>query len=271
MANGEMGSIVGQFMTRNMTRLPDIVKVEFSSQQGFTYDFYKSDFKAEAEVRLELAYAITVHKAQGSEFGLTFLIFPANAMLSRELLYTALTRQRDKVILLHQGDVGELRQHAGPGRSETAQRLTNLFQSPVLVEVGGQFLEENLIHRTRRGEAVRSKSEVIIADLLYAKGFTEYLYEGTLVGNDGSVRYPDFTIDDAETGQKVYWEHLGMMHDPEYRARWENKLAWYRDQNILPFGEGNGSNGTLVITRDDEQGGIDSRRLEQLIEEVFGL
>ncbi|MBA3635000.1 MAG: AAA family ATPase [Actinomycetota bacterium] len=272
-ANGEIGMVVGQYKGKRAAYrgLPWKLEVEFSSQPGISYGFGGGDFSREGDSRLELAYAITVHKAQGSEFGLTFLIFPSNAMLSRELLYTALTRQRNKVILMHQGDVGELRQHAGPGRSETAQRLTNLFLPPVLVEVGGQFLEENLIHRTRRGEAVRSKSEVIIADLLYTKGFTEYLYEARLVGRDGSVRYPDFTIDDVETGQKVYWEHLGMMHDPEYRARWEKKLAWFRDQHILPFEEGNGSNGTLVITRDDEQGGISSEQLEQRVDEVFGL
>lgn len=272
-ANGEIGMVVGQYKTKKAGYggLPWKLEVEFSSQPGLSYGFGVSDFSREGDSRLELAYAITVHKAQGSEFGLTFLVFPAKAMLSRELLYTALTRQRSKVVILHQGDVGELRLHAGPGRSETAQRLTNLFSPPILVEVGGQFLEKNLIHRTRRGEAVRSKSEVIIADLLYTKGFTEYLYEARLVGKDGSVRYPDFTIDDAETGRKVYWEHLGLMHDPEYRARWEKKLAWYRDQDILPHGEGGGSGGTLVITRDDEQGGIDSGRLEQLVEEVFDL
>ncbi len=270
-ANGEIGVVVGQYKTKKSgyRGLPWKLEVEFSSQQGRSYGFVGEDFSREGDSRLELAYAITVHKAQGSEFGVTFLVFPANVTLSRELLYTALTRQRSKVVIVHQGDVGELRRHAGPGRSETAQRLTNLFVPPVLVEVGGQFLEKNLIHRTRRGEAVRSKSEVIIADLLYTKGFTEYLYEARLVGQDGSVRYPDFTVDDTETGQKVYWEHLGMMHDPEYRARWNKKLAWYRDQDILPHEEGGGSGGTLVITRDDEQGGIDSGQLEQLVEEVF--
>ena len=43
---------------------------------------------------LELAYALTVHKAQGSEFGKVILVIPRNSFtLSRELIYTALTRQ----------------------------------------------------------------------------------------------------------------------------------------------------------------------------------
>ncbi len=115
-----------------------------------------------------------------------------------------------------------------------------------------------------------SKSEVIIADLLYSKGVTEYVYEGKLVAPDGTFRYPDFTIEDAATGQRVYWEHLGMMHDPDYRGRWEKKLEWYESQDILPYDRGGGPGGTLLITRDDEQGGIDSGRLERIVDEVFG-
>jgi len=52
---------------------------------------------------LELAYALTIHKAQGSEFGMTFVVIPNPCrLLSRELLYTALTRQREQVVLFHQ-------------------------------------------------------------------------------------------------------------------------------------------------------------------------
>ena len=54
---------------------------------------------------MELAYAVTVHKAQGSEFGKVFLVLPARSrLLSREMLYTALTRQIDRVVILHQGE-----------------------------------------------------------------------------------------------------------------------------------------------------------------------
>jgi hypothetical protein len=70
---------------------------------------------------------------------------------------------------------------------------------------------------------------------------------------------------------RYYWEQLGMMHNPEYRARWKKNLEWYRKQGILLHEEGGGPEGTLVVTRDDEQGGIDSGRIEQLVEEVFGL
>ena len=47
----------------------------------------------------ESAYALTVHKSQGSEFGQVLLILPPqpNPLLTRELIYTALTRAREGV------------------------------------------------------------------------------------------------------------------------------------------------------------------------------
>ncbi|MCL4545000.1 MAG: hypothetical protein M1118_10465 [Chloroflexi bacterium] len=91
-------------------------------------------------------------------------------MMSRELLYTALTRQQKRVVVLHQSDLNELKGYSSPQYSETARRLTNLFAPPAPVEVEGHFLEQNLIHRTTDNQLVRSKSEVIIANLLHEHG-----------------------------------------------------------------------------------------------------
>jgi exodeoxyribonuclease V alpha subunit len=51
---------------------------------------------------LGLAYATTVHKSQGSEYPIVVLAFlPQHyMMLQRNVLYTALTRARDKVIVV---------------------------------------------------------------------------------------------------------------------------------------------------------------------------
>lgn len=272
-ANGEIGIVVGQHKGKRAKYKgpPWKLEVEFATQQGFRYGYGGKYFGDEAEAPLELAYALTIHKAQGSEFGTTFVVLPNPCrLLQRELLYTALTRQRDRVILLHQGDIHALKQYADDYHSETAGRLTNLFHPPRLVELRDRFLEERLIHRTRRGESVRSKSEVIIADMLYAKGI-DYAYEAPLRGRDGLQRYPDFTIIDDEAGLTIYWEHLGMLSRRSYRQRWQRKLAWYREQGILPHEEGVGPAGMLVTTRDDERGGIDSRHIEALIDDILGM
>lgn len=267
-ANGEIGVVVGQFRTKNMNRPPWLLKVEFSSQPGFAYDFSNRDFGEEAQPRLELAYALTVHKAQGSEFKKVILVLPNPCrLLSRELLYTALTRQQEHVAILHEGARSELRKYTSAEFSETARRLTNLFQEPGLVEYKGKFYEERLIHRTLRDELVRSKSELIIADRLHSNN-VDYTYEQPLVLN-GRTRYPDFTIDDAESGRKFYWEHCGMLMDPQYKSRWERKLKWYRDNGVIPWEEGGGPNGALIVTRDTEAGGISSKEIDELINRVI--
>jgi exodeoxyribonuclease V alpha subunit len=61
----------------------------------------------ELRADLELSYAITVHKAQGSEYDHVGLVLPETdlPLLTRELLYTALTRSRRSVVILGEKDL----------------------------------------------------------------------------------------------------------------------------------------------------------------------
>ena len=264
-ANGEIGVVVGQFKTKGWKGRPWKVEIEFSSQPGYAYGFSGRDFSEEGTASMELAYAITVHKAQGSEFGLTFLVLPeVSRVMSRELLYTALTRQRERIVVLHQGPLSELWKYASDQYSEMKSRLTNLFVAPSVVQVGDRYLEERLIHRSSKGEPMRSKSEVIIADQLAAAGI-DYEYETKFVGLDGTTRLPDFTIVDDDSGRTYYWEHCGMLGDPGYAKKWAAKLEWYRAQEILPHEDGGGERGTLIVTEDDTKGGISSQAIKELI------
>jgi exodeoxyribonuclease V alpha subunit len=72
----------------------------------------KSGFRAVAPLRLpehESAFATTVHKAQGSEFDHVLLLLPANPNrgVTRELLYTAVTRARSGVTIVAGAEVLE--------------------------------------------------------------------------------------------------------------------------------------------------------------------
>jgi len=272
LANGEIGMVVGHRRTEKRNWFPKNLEVEFSTQRGTAFTFYDSDFKEEGEASLELAYALTVHKAQGSEFDNVILVLPRSPlMVTRELLYTALTRHKTKVVVLLQGSATDLHRLSSERYSAAAGRLTNLFEPPKPIEFKGAFLEERLIHNTTRGELVRSKSEVIIANLLHAKTI-DYDYEQELVldGNPTN-KFPDFTIEDDNTGEIYYWEHLGMLGDQGYKRRWNEKEQWYRDNGILPHNEGGGPNGTLITTRDDPNGGIDSLYINRLIKAVFSV
>lgn len=269
-ANGEIGVVTGPFKARGKNVPLNLLEVEFTTQQGTAYKFWMSDLGGDDQAPvLELAYAVTVHKAQGSEFGQTFVILPSPCrVMSRELLYTALTRQRNHVTLLVQGQLADLRQYASAAHSETAARITNLFTAPSPVEVDGRYLEAGLIHRTRKGHAVRSKSELIIADLLWSKHI-DYQYELPLDMADGSRRLPDFTITDDTTGTTYYWEHLGLLQRPSYRRQWRDKLAWYKKHDILPYEEGGAPGGVLITTRDGDDGSISSAQIEALIDTVL--
>ena len=66
---------------------------------------------------VETAYAMTVHKSQGSQFGAAAVLLPGPdaQILTRELLYTAVTRARERLILAGTEDGGPRRDRA-PGR-----------------------------------------------------------------------------------------------------------------------------------------------------------
>jgi hypothetical protein len=165
------------------------------------------------------------------------------------------------------------KEFAAPHRSETARRMTNLLQACRMLEFpqtkGSVFLQDGLIHRTSKGLAVRSKSELIIAEALSHAGVA-FEYEKPLTLG-GSTRYPDFTIDDEISGRTVYWEHLGLLEREDYRRSWEKKLAWYRANGVLPAEEGVGTHGILVTTSESSTAGFDSSAIQTRIAQFIAV
>ena len=82
----------------------------------------------------------------------------------------------------------------------------------------------NKIYSTQKGDMVRSKSEVIIANQLYHSGL-EYEYEKNLIYDGGKMR-PDFTVVTPKC-KIVYWEHLGLLGTEEYDQNWLLKKHVY--------------------------------------------
>lgn len=275
-ANGDIGIVTGHRKTKARNWSPKEIEVEMASQPGTSYKYKAWEFDSqESTPPLELAYALTVHKTQGSEFGKTFVVVPNPCRnLTREMLYTALTRQRDKIVILHQGDFRDLMHYSQEAASEINRRMTNLFalSSPVEIKVRNKsvFLDEKLIYLTENGDLVRSKSEWIIADKLKAAGI-KYQYEQPLV-LDGVERFPDFTIRDEDSGTVWYWEHNGMLADDEYRERWERKKAAYRRAKILPPlpEEDDQRIGTLLVTEEHEGIGLDLNSIIANINLILG-
>ena len=267
-ANGEIGIACSCYSKQKAN---DYLKVEFSSQKGFLYSYTKKDFDDETgSAPLELAYALTVHKSQGSQFDTVILVLAEPCrIISRELLYTALTRQVEKIIILYNQEAYHLFKYSSEENSDIARRFTDLFADtfhdgdidmrPQIVKVGNQFYEDRLIHRTARGELVRSKSEVIIANALHYHKL-DYVYEPELM-LEGKFYRPDFKIEDADTGDVWYWEHCGMMDNPKYKKRWENKKTFYKKNGI--------EEGKNLIVTYDKGGSLDSHKLEEIIKKIF--
>lgn len=92
--NGDMGVI------REINTYAELLTVEFDEGKKVEYSFKQLE-------ELELAYAITIHKSQGSEY--PAVIIPMyhgpRMLMTRNLLYTAVTRARSCVCLLGQPEV----------------------------------------------------------------------------------------------------------------------------------------------------------------------
>ncbi|MBE5949408.1 MAG: ATP-dependent RecD-like DNA helicase [Lachnospiraceae bacterium] len=87
--NGDMGII------KTINSFAESITVEFDEGRLVTYPFKQLE-------ELELAYAVTIHKSQGSEYPAVVIpMFPGPRLLmSRNLLYTAVTRAKHCVCLV---------------------------------------------------------------------------------------------------------------------------------------------------------------------------
>ena len=96
---------------------------------------------------------------------------------------------------------------------------------------------ENLRYETEQGDIVRSKSEVIIANILFQnRKDILYKYERPLeIMENGRQKtiYPDFTILNKHTGKVTYWEHAGRMDDAHYANEFVKKINTYMDNGLL--------------------------------------
>ena len=237
-------------------------KFRFGSFEGKLFSYTNSDFGGvNSDSKLELAYALTVHKSQGSGYGKTIVVINGkSSFVTKELLYTAFTRQREKLIVLSDLSIQELVQYANDWYSDTKQRYTDLFEVPNIIEIESskqkRYFEEKLIHKTSRGEMVRSKSEVIVANIL-DKMKIEYSYEELLDVN-GKTYIPDFTL--RYQGKTAYLEHLGMLRNKSYKKHWGEKRANYESVGISK------TFGNLIITEDGLDGSLDATLIESKIQ-----
>ena len=112
--NGDMGIV------RGINSFAEEVTVEFDEGRMVSYPYKQLD-------ELELAYAVTVHKSQGSEYPAVVipLLAGPRPLMNRNLLYTAVTRARSCVTLV--GSAGTFQAMVDNGTEQ--KRYTGLCEA----------------------------------------------------------------------------------------------------------------------------------------------
>lgn len=124
--------------------------------------------------------------------------------------------------------------------------------------------EDVLVLFTNKGEQVRSKSEVLIANALAAKGIP-YKYEYPVKINTRAFSYmahPDFTTLNKRTRRVFYWEHLGKMDDPSYVSDNAGKLIDYQNNGLIP-----GDN--LILTFESLTTPLNIKTIQEVIDRIL--
>ncbi len=87
--NGEIGTIV------DIDEKEKNIEIKFDDNKKALYQYSEMD-------QIEHSYAITIHKAQGSEYDVVIMCIPKTApiLLTRNLLYTGITRAKELLIII---------------------------------------------------------------------------------------------------------------------------------------------------------------------------
>ena len=126
---------------------------------------------------------------------------------------------------------------------------------------GRPFDEKAPPYTTDKGERVRSKSELIIANALFHSK-VPYRYEYPLQIKGIGEFYPDFLCLNTRTGREVLWEHFGLMDEATYRNNAISKLAKYSESGFVP-----GKN--FIYTMETSTTPLNSRFVKKVIQENF--
>ncbi|WP_125703159.1 SF1B family DNA helicase RecD2 [Lacticaseibacillus daqingensis] len=112
--NGELGQVAGITLAKQADSKTDELTLDFDGNE-LTYK--RTDW-----TKITLAYATSIHKAQGSEFSVVVLplTLGSRRMLARNLLYTAVTRAKDFLILMGDPRAFELAVQAVADNRQTA-------------------------------------------------------------------------------------------------------------------------------------------------------
>lgn len=127
--------------------------------------------------------------------------------------------------------------------------------------VGKSISPDQQQFQTERGDIVRSKSEVLIANQLFHLGIP-YRYECPVNLKTFGIVYPDFMLLNSKTRKEYIYEHLGMMDDPHYVENTMKKIRAY-EQNGIYIGD------KLIVTMETSVVPLNTKALENMLRGIF--
>jgi len=159
--NGDIGEIISIFYAKENTEKEDMIVVSF---EGAEATYTRQDLQ-----QLTHSYCCSVHKSQGSEFPIVILpvVRSYYRMLRRNLLYTAITRSKQFLILCGEEEALKV----GISRAEEQERLTSLrekLKGTIVVDERNPSLAET----TRNAEEVLLQVDPMIG----MEGLTPYSF-----------------------------------------------------------------------------------------------
>lgn len=126
---------------------------------------------------------------------------------------------------------------------------------------GRPFENTTTAYISDKGERVRSKSELIIANTLFHSKIP-YRYEYPILIKGTGEFHPDFLCLNPRNGHEILWEHFGLMDNEDYRNKAISKLAKYSEAGFVP-----GKN--FIYTMETSTTPLNSRFVKKVILENF--
>lgn len=165
--NGDIGEIISIIYAKENTEKQDMIYISF---EGNEVEYSRQDLN-----QITHAYCCSVHKSQGSEFPIVILPITRSyyRMLRRNLIYTAITRSKQSLILCGEEDALRM----GVERADELSRQTTLRQ---------KLQETILVQSTNREE------KDVTNDLSYEE---ELMQVNPMIGMENVSPY-DFMVND---------------------------------------------------------------------------
>lgn len=171
--NGDIGKITAVEASPQAGKKNATITVDFD---GNEVDYHRMEWN-----QLRLAYCISIHKSQGSQFKMVLLpiVQQFSRMLQRNLLYTAITRAAEKLVLIGEpyAVVTSVKNEAVNRNTSLVERLVTVWQRHDQLSSSSAHLEKTLAQELTTNDqsaspagpakaAPRQQQYVLTADLI---------------------------------------------------------------------------------------------------------